>query len=101
VIAKSQGHNGRDEKEEASRIFRDVWERCKSHEGYQKLKEEFLREQKEWPGREKGSIKPEEAKEGPSPWREEPGTRITRSRSLKSGTPYSGRGEKRVKTEND
>jgi hypothetical protein len=57
VIAKSQGHEGRDEKEEASRIFRDVWERCKRHEGYQNLKKNFQREQKEWLEMEKSSIK--------------------------------------------
>jgi hypothetical protein len=101
VIAKSQGHNGRDEKEEASRIFKSVWERCKSHEGYEKLEREFLREQEQWLEMEKSSIKAEEVEQGPSPWREEPSTRITRSRSLKSETPYSGRGEKGVKTEND
>jgi hypothetical protein len=101
VIAKSQGHEGRDEKEEASRIFRDVWERCKSHEGYQKLKKEFQREQNEWLKMEKDFIKPKEAENKPSPWREEQRTRITRSRPLKSITTYSGRGEERVKTEND
>ena len=47
MIARSRGHNGNDE-EEASKIVRDVWERFKSHEGYQKLKKGFLREQKEW-----------------------------------------------------
>jgi hypothetical protein len=78
VIAKSQGHEGRDEKEEASRIFRDVWERCKGHEGYQKLKREFQREQKEWLKTEKDFIIPEEAENKPSPWREEQRTRITR-----------------------
>jgi Domain of unknown function (DUF4385) len=100
VIAKSQGHEGRDE-EEASRIFRDVWERGKSHEGYQRLKKEFQRVQKEWLQIEEDFIKPEEAENKPSPWREEQRTRITRSRSLKSETTYSGRGEERVKTEND
>ncbi len=48
MIQKSKGHNGREEKEEASRIFREVWERCRSHGGYLELKQEFLREQKEW-----------------------------------------------------
>lgn len=46
VIEKSQGHNGKAEKEEASRIFREVWERCRAHRGYQELKKEFQDEQK-------------------------------------------------------
>merc|ERR1711939_595383 len=45
---RSRGHERREEKEEASRVFREVWERCKAHEGYQELKKEFQREQKEW-----------------------------------------------------
>jgi hypothetical protein len=83
VIAKSQGHEGRDEKEEASRIFRDVWERCKSHEGYQELKKEFQREQNEWLKMGEDFIKPKEAENKPSPWREEQRTRDTGSRPLK------------------
>jgi hypothetical protein len=34
--------------ENVGRIFKEVWEKCKAHEGYQRLKEEFLKEQKEW-----------------------------------------------------
>lgn len=75
VIQKSKGHNGREEKEEASRIFKEVWERCRSHEGYLELKQEFLREQKVWlkakgssqarrRPRDRGS--PEEKKERPN-----------------------------------
>jgi hypothetical protein len=30
------------------RIFKEVWERCKAHEGYQRLEERFLVEQKKW-----------------------------------------------------
>ena len=45
---KSEGHEGKAEKEEASRIFRAVWERCRAHEGYQDKKERFMEEQKEW-----------------------------------------------------
>lgn len=45
---RSQGHEGKAEKEEASRIFKEVWERCKDHEGYQELKKQFQKEQKEW-----------------------------------------------------
>lgn len=48
LLEKSEGHKGKEEKEEASRIFREVWERCRSHEGYQKRKQEFVKEQKEW-----------------------------------------------------
>lgn len=48
VIKKSEAHSGKEEKEEVSRLFRAVWERCRSHEGYANLKERFLAEQKEW-----------------------------------------------------
>ena len=47
-IEKSKGHKDKEEKEEASKIFREVWERCKAHEGYAVKKEQFLKEQKEW-----------------------------------------------------
>ena len=39
---------GKREKEEASMIFREMWEKAKVHEGYQRRKVEFLKEQKEW-----------------------------------------------------
>jgi hypothetical protein len=48
AMEKSEGHAGKAEKEEASRIFKEVWERCKEHEGYARLKAEFLAEQKDW-----------------------------------------------------
>lgn len=41
-------HDGKAEKEEASRIFRKVWEKCKTHEGYLAKKKQFLEEQKAW-----------------------------------------------------
>lgn len=47
-LPRSRDHAGRQEKEEASRIFKGYWERCKQHEGYKRRKEEFLKEQKEW-----------------------------------------------------
>jgi hypothetical protein len=47
-VEKSKGHEGREQKEEASRIFKVVWERCKAHEGYNELKKQFVKEQKEW-----------------------------------------------------
>lgn len=62
VIEKSKGHDGREEKEEASRIFREVWERCRSHEGYLEMKKEFVKEQKEWMKTE-GRVKLEETQE--------------------------------------
>jgi hypothetical protein len=47
-LAKSLGHKDHKEKLEASNIFREVWEKCREHEGYQRKKAEFLKEQKEW-----------------------------------------------------
>ena len=41
-------HEGKAEKEEASRIFREVWEKCKVHEGYLEKKKRFVEEQKDW-----------------------------------------------------
>lgn len=65
VIEKSKGHEGREEKEEASRIFREVWERCKAHGGYQGMKKVFLKEQKEWLEMERGRVKDEDDDEEP------------------------------------
>lgn len=47
-LPQSRAHQGKEGKEEASRIFREYWERCKRCEGYQRRKEEFLKEQREW-----------------------------------------------------
>ncbi|KAF2156801.1 hypothetical protein K461DRAFT_289177 [Myriangium duriaei CBS 260.36] len=47
-LPRSEGHAGREEKEESSRIFREVWERCRADETYLRLKEEWQKEQKEW-----------------------------------------------------
>lgn len=47
-IAKSTSHKDHQDKLEASEIFKAVWQSCKEHEGYQRLKDEFLREQKVW-----------------------------------------------------
>ena len=65
-LPKSGGHEGRGEKEAASLVFREYWERCKAHEGYGRLKEEFLKEQKEWDKEQKRKekeIKQEEEEE--------------------------------------
>lgn len=48
AMPKSEAHKGKDEKEQASRIFRGYWERCRAHEGYQERKTAFLREQNTW-----------------------------------------------------
>ncbi len=47
-LPKGKDHKDKEEKEQASAIFKAVWEKCKAHEGYQRLKKEFLRQQKEW-----------------------------------------------------
>jgi hypothetical protein len=47
-LEKSGGHKGKEEKEEASAIFKEAWERAKRFEGYGEKKEVFLKEQKEW-----------------------------------------------------
>ena len=54
AIEKSVGHAGQEDKEEASKVFRAVWERCRDHKGYAVLKVRFLAEQKEW---EKENVK--------------------------------------------
>lgn len=46
--ARSEGHEGREEKREASEVFRAVWKRCRESEGYGRLREEFRKEQGEW-----------------------------------------------------
>ncbi|KAI0518020.1 hypothetical protein F5B22DRAFT_88028 [Xylaria bambusicola] len=46
-LPKSENHADKSEKERASQVFREVWMRCRAHEGYTKKKEEFLREQGE------------------------------------------------------
>ena len=55
-MAKSEGHKGKQEKEEASRIFREVLEKCEAHEGYAEKKRVFLKEQKAW-DREQAKLK--------------------------------------------
>ena len=43
-----KGSEGWKEKEEASRIFKEVWGRARAFKGYQVKKAEFLKRQKEW-----------------------------------------------------
>ncbi|GAM88818.1 hypothetical protein ANO11243_068520 [Dothideomycetidae sp. 11243] len=47
-LPKSETHAGKQEKEEASRIFREVWQRCREDPTYLQLKEQFQEEQKQW-----------------------------------------------------
>lgn len=47
-LPKSKGHLDMGEKEEASLVFKAVWEECRSDKAYVKLKEGFQAEQKEW-----------------------------------------------------
>jgi hypothetical protein len=61
-LEKSKGHEGMREKEEASLIFREVWERAKGDERYLRRKEEFQKEQKEW-DKEQKRVKKEEGEE--------------------------------------
>ena len=46
-----------------SEVFRKGWEACRGNEGYQALKREFQREQKEWDKAHKGVKKEEVVKE--------------------------------------
>lgn len=39
---------GRKEKEEASQVFREVWDRARAYGPYLEMKGEFLRRQREW-----------------------------------------------------
>ena len=45
---KSQGHDGQVQKLESSEIFKEVWQQCRAHAGYNEKKELFMKEQKEW-----------------------------------------------------
>lgn len=47
-LPKSAAHKDKESKEEASLIFREVWENCKKYQPYLDLKEAFQQEQKEW-----------------------------------------------------
>ena len=53
-LAKDDEFEGRAEKLESSMIFKEVWEKAKSHDGYQAKKERFQKEQKEWDKAHKG-----------------------------------------------
>lgn len=58
-LDKDEDFEGRDEKLESSLIFKEVWEKAKSHDGYQSKKERFMKEQKEWDKAQKKLVKTE------------------------------------------
>jgi|SRR5688572_29640458 hypothetical protein len=47
-LPRSEDHKGKKEKEAAAEVFREYWDMCKAHEGYQLKKEAFQKEQKDW-----------------------------------------------------
>ena len=47
-VAVDEDWEGRKEKEEASAIFKQVWERARDYEPYQEMKKAFLKRQKDW-----------------------------------------------------
>lgn len=47
-LPRGEEHKGKREKEEAAAVFREYWDRCKAHEGYQLKKQAFQKEQKDW-----------------------------------------------------
>lgn len=47
-LEKSGNHLGREEKLEASLIFKEAWEKAKTHKGYLEKKARFMAGQKEW-----------------------------------------------------
>ncbi|KAI7282168.1 hypothetical protein KC345_g3683 [Hortaea werneckii] len=47
-LAKSDSHDGRDEKLKASEIFKEVWRGCFSDEAFLQLRSQFLYEQSGW-----------------------------------------------------
>ena len=60
-LEKSEGHEGREEKLAVSELFKGVWRECLADEGYQRLKGEFLAEQKEWDRMQKNVKKEDES----------------------------------------
>ncbi|CAK3874005.1 Hypothetical predicted protein [Lecanosticta acicola] len=61
-LPKSQGHDGREEKLAASEVFKEVWKRCTSDEGYGALRERWQAEKKAWEKSGK-KVKEEEGEE--------------------------------------
>ena len=51
-----KGSEGWKEKEEASRVFREVWEKARASKGYQAMKVEYLKKQKQWDKQKKAEL---------------------------------------------
>ncbi|KAL8723564.1 MAG: hypothetical protein Q9225_000199 [Loekoesia sp. 1 TL-2023] len=47
-LERRSGRELKEEKKEASRLFREVWEKCRAHEGYKIRKEAWVREKWDW-----------------------------------------------------
>ena len=47
-LPRSEDHKGKKEKEASAGVFKEYWERCKAHEGYQTKKQAFQTELKDW-----------------------------------------------------
>ena len=56
-LDKSSTHAGAKEKLAASEIFREVWNQCRDDEDYSRLKEQFMKEQKDHLREQKGGQK--------------------------------------------
>ena len=48
ALPRSSTHKGAEEKLAASEVFREAWSRSRAHPGYQRRKEAFVAEQREW-----------------------------------------------------
>jgi hypothetical protein len=58
-LEKSKGHQGKEEKEKASAVFREVWERCKVHENYLGRKQAWMEETRRLKALQKKMVKDE------------------------------------------
>ncbi|BGP20275.1 hypothetical protein JCM10213_001106 [Rhodosporidiobolus nylandii] len=57
LLPQTTDHPGAKDKAESAAIFREVWERCKADEGYQRLRKEWEAEKKAWEKEQEASGK--------------------------------------------
>lgn len=62
-MEKGLEFEGKREKEMASEVFREVWNRCRRDEGYARLREEWRKSKKEWEAGGGGVVVKQEVKE--------------------------------------